>query len=58
MADLQLGRADFDWLTRQLTEVARDYCGNRLVSVLEGGYDLAALRSCTQSHLRILMGDD
>lgn len=58
MADLQLGRADFDWLTRQLAEVARDYCGNRLVSVLEGGYDLAALRSCTQSHLRILMGDD
>jgi acetoin utilization deacetylase AcuC-like enzyme len=56
MSDLQLHVQDFDWVTRRLLEVAQEYSGMRLVSVLEGGYDLPALTACVASHLRILMG--
>ena len=32
--------SDYEWLTGQLVEIANSYCGGRLVSVLEGGYNL------------------
>jgi acetoin utilization deacetylase AcuC-like enzyme len=56
MADLRLQRGDFDWVTGQLLQVAKEFCGLRLVSVLEGGYDIHALAACVASHLHILMG--
>jgi acetoin utilization deacetylase AcuC-like enzyme len=47
--------ADFSWLTEQLVAVAQRQCGGRLVSVLEGGYDLDALAEASAAHVRALM---
>ncbi len=56
IAHLRLHVSDFEWLTRELAEIARQTAGNRLVSVLEGGYDIRALAACVAAHLRVLMG--
>ena len=55
LADLQLEDADFTDITRALTELAARRCGGRVVSVLEGGYDLGALASASAAHVRVLM---
>ena len=52
LAQLELATEDFAWITDALLDVA----GGRLVSVLEGGYDLAALAECVGVHVRRLMG--
>ena len=54
LADLMLETEDFGWLTRQLREVAERHAGGRIVSMLEGGYDLDALRECTVVHVEAL----
>jgi acetoin utilization deacetylase AcuC-like enzyme len=51
LADLRLDAEDFGWLTDRLLEIG----GGRLVSVLEGGYDLGALAASTAVHVRRLM---
>ncbi len=56
VAHLRLHVNDFEWLSRRLVAVAGEYAGNRLVSVLEGGYDTRALAACVAAHLRVLMG--
>jgi acetoin utilization deacetylase AcuC-like enzyme len=56
LAHLRLKTADFGWVTRQLLDVARDTADNRVVSALEGGYDLHALASSAREHVRALMG--
>jgi len=55
LAQLRLETADFVWLTGRLMEVARAHCGGRVVSVLEGGYDLDALAEASAAHVRALM---
>jgi acetoin utilization deacetylase AcuC-like enzyme len=55
LANLNLLEADFDWATRKLLEVADQSAGGRVVSVLEGGYDLTALASSTAAHVAALM---
>ncbi len=55
MAHLRLQVSDFDWITRQLLAVAKDSCGRRVVSVLEGGYETRALAACVAAHIRALM---
>lgn len=55
MADLMLEVDDFSWITRQMTEVADEYCHGRIVSILEGGYALDALAACAASHVQILL---
>lgn len=55
MAQLRLEAADFAWITEQLVAVADRHCGGRVVSVLEGGYDLDALAACAAVHVRGLM---
>lgn len=52
---LRLNEADFDWATAKILEIARARCGGRVVSVLEGGYDLGALAACTVGHVTALM---
>ena len=54
LADLMLETEDFGWLTRQLREVAERHAAGRIVSMLEGGYDLDALRECTVVHVDAL----
>jgi acetoin utilization deacetylase AcuC-like enzyme len=55
LASLRLVEADYDWATRALMVVADDCCEGRLVSTLEGGYDLPALAASAAAHLRALM---
>ena len=54
LADLMLDAGDFAWLTRELRRIARRHAGGRLVSMLEGGYDLEALRECSVAHVGAL----
>ncbi len=56
LAHLRLTTADFGWATRQILQVAEDFAGSRVVSVLEGGYDLRALAASVREHVRALMG--
>ncbi len=55
LGDLTLIEADYDWVTRRLTEIARRRCGGRVVSVLEGGYDLDGLARSVTAHVTALM---
>lgn len=55
LAQLMLEDDDYVWVTEKLLEIAHRHAGGRLVSALEGGYDLAALGRCTAAHLRVLM---
>jgi acetoin utilization deacetylase AcuC-like enzyme len=56
LADLRLGSEDYAWLTGKLVDIAREHAGGRLVSTLEGGYDLAALARCAAAHVAALAG--
>jgi acetoin utilization deacetylase AcuC-like enzyme len=55
LANLNLVDADFAWVTGKLMEVAGKYCDNRVVSVLEGGYDLQGLAQSVAAHVVTLM---
>ena len=55
LAQLRVREADFAWLTAEICAVADRSCGGRVVSLLEGGYDLDALASSVAAHLRALM---
>ena len=55
LANLNLDESDFVWVTEQLLGFAERYCGGRLVSTLEGGYDLEALAASTSAHVGALM---
>lgn len=54
MSGLHFSDADFQWLTTQCMEVAEKHAGDRLVSVLEGGYDLDSLGRCAATHIKQL----
>lgn len=56
MAHMRLTVADFVWVTEQMLAVADSCCEGRLVSVLEGGYDIVALSASVAAHVRRLMG--
>lgn len=58
LAELRLNSPDFAWMTRRLMEIAEMSAGGRIVSLLEGGYDLDALRSATAAHVQTLMQTD
>ncbi|BFL64751.1 histone deacetylase family protein [Roseomonas mucosa] len=55
LAHLRLTEADFAWVTGEICAVARRVCGGRVVSMLEGGYDLDALARSVAAHVRALM---
>lgn len=55
LGNLNLGEEDFAWVTRELVKVAQERCGGRLVSMLEGGYDLNALGRSVAVHVQTLM---
>jgi len=55
LAQLQLGVDDYTWITQRLVELADRHADGRIVSALEGGYDLDALRECTAVHVAVLM---
>ena len=55
LAQLRVREDDFIWLTTELCGVAARHCGGKVVSLLEGGYDLDALASSAAAHVRALM---
>jgi acetoin utilization deacetylase AcuC-like enzyme len=55
LAQLLLDEADYAWITERLIEIANCHADGRLVSTLEGGYDLDALRASAAAHTRVLM---
>jgi acetoin utilization deacetylase AcuC-like enzyme len=57
LAQLRVETQDFGWLTGEFLKVARKHCGGRIVSLLEGGYDLQALAASVAAHVRALMND-
>ena len=56
LAQLELDDDDYRWLTALIVDVARRHAAGRVVSTLEGGYDLAALGRCAALHVAGLMG--
>lgn len=56
LANLDLEASDFAWVTRQLLAIAEKHCAGRVVSSLEGGYSLTALRESTIAHVNALSG--
>ena len=55
LGSLRLSEEDFAWATLQLMEAAEIHAGGRVVSVLEGGYDLQGLASSAGIHVQALM---
>jgi acetoin utilization deacetylase AcuC-like enzyme len=55
LAQLRVREADFGWLTQEICRIADRLCGGRVVSLLEGGYDLDALATSASAHVRALM---
>lgn len=55
LAQIDLEEDDFDWATGRLMDCAERFCGNRVVSLLEGGYDLRGLAGSTAAHVARLM---
>jgi len=56
MASLRLVEDDYAWVTRQIMDVADRHAGGRIVSTLEGGYNLPALARSAAAHVRQLCG--
>ena len=56
LGQLGLVEADYAWITRRIVDVAQRHAGGRIVSCLEGGYNLSALGRSVVAHLRALAG--
>ncbi|HJU38346.1 MAG TPA: histone deacetylase family protein, partial [Tahibacter sp.] len=55
LANLNLDADDYAWVTERLVDLARLHAGGRVVSSLEGGYSLTALRQSAAAHVAALM---
>ena len=55
LAQLKLGSEDFYQLTKRTLEFSKSFCNGKVVSILEGGYDLKALQDSTQRHVDALI---
>lgn len=57
LANINLLEADYCWITEELMAIAGRYGKGRIISVLEGGYNLKALADSVAAHIKTLMGD-
>jgi acetoin utilization deacetylase AcuC-like enzyme len=55
MSYINMTDADFRWVTEKIVALAQDSASGRIISVLEGGYELRSLARCVEMHIRILM---
>ncbi|MEC9435614.1 MAG: histone deacetylase family protein [Pseudomonadota bacterium] len=55
LAEMELTEADFAWITHRICDLADTACGGRVVSTLEGGYDLVGLAASCAAHVQVLM---
>jgi acetoin utilization deacetylase AcuC-like enzyme len=58
LANINLDEHDFAWATAKLMDLASTTANGRVVSLLEGGYDLQGLAGSVAAHVGVLMGDD
>ncbi len=56
LAQIDLETGDYAWVTGELMKVADECCAGKVVSLMEGGYNLDALTESAQAHVRVLMG--
>jgi acetoin utilization deacetylase AcuC-like enzyme len=54
LGNLKLTEADYVWLTTQVAKIAKVHCEGRIISVLEGGYNLDALAQCVPAHVNAM----
>lgn len=54
MGQMGLVEADYSWMTRKIMEVAKEHAGGKIVSCLEGGYNLSALGRSVVAHIKVL----
>ena len=57
LAHINLNTPMFAWMAEQVRSLADEICHGRLVTVLEGGYDLKSIADCTQAHMESLQAD-
>ena len=55
LCQINLATEDFSWITKELLGVANECCDGKIVSTLEGGYDMEALSDSVAAHVRALM---
>lgn len=58
MGNLALLESDYAWVSQQLMAVAKRHCNGRIISCLEGGYDLSSLARSVAAHVKVLIGAD
>jgi len=58
ISEVNLSSMDYYWITKKLCEIANDCCGGKLVSVLEGGYNLNGLADSAFNHVAALVKHD
>ena len=58
LAEMLLLENDYVWVTTALCKIADKYAEGRIISTLEGGYNLSALGRSVEAHLRVLMAID
>ena len=56
MSYVSLTDADFHWVAQKIVQAAEISASGRIVSVLEGGYEVNSLARCVETHMRVLMG--
>jgi acetoin utilization deacetylase AcuC-like enzyme len=54
LGQLGLVEQDYAWITQRIKDIANKYAHGRIVSCLEGGYNLSALSRSVEAHLRVL----
>ncbi|CAA9890209.1 conserved hypothetical protein [Candidatus Methylobacter favarea] len=57
LASIRLVEEDYQWLTQELMDIAGRYCKGRIISILEGGYNLRALAASVAIHVKTLLGN-
>ena len=55
LANLELVEEDYEWITHKLCDIVDKHCNGRLISSLEGGYNLEALAASVAAHVKVLM---
>jgi acetoin utilization deacetylase AcuC-like enzyme len=58
LGQMGLVEADYAWITQQIMQVAREHAKGRIVSCLEGGYNLSALARSVVAHVKVLASID
>ncbi len=58
LAQINLSENDYSWITAQLVQIAQQHAQGRVISLLEGGYDVEALARSVVAHVEVLMGQN